>query len=60
MPKTKLSDVFKNSDDFKIKQIDWSDEEFAAMLKAIKKEQEKCMERKKINWKLLDNFYITI
>ena len=49
MPKTKLSDILKNGENFKARKIDLDDPEIKKMFKACKEEQEKCLKRKEIS-----------
>jgi hypothetical protein len=49
MPKTKLSDILKNGENFKARKLDPNDPEIKKMFKVCKEEQEKCLERKKIH-----------
>ena len=60
MPKTKLKDILKRGTKFKVKKLDFDDPEVKKMLKAVKKEQKKCLERKKINWEKMRNTVINI
>ena len=60
MPKTKLSDIFKKGAKFKVRKIDFNDPEVIKMLKAVKEEQEKCLARKKVDWKKLRDTVIDI
>jgi hypothetical protein len=46
--------------DFKIKKIDFSDPEVIAKIKECKKKQQKCLDRKNIDWEKLSRTYITI
>ncbi len=45
MPKTKLSDILKNGDDFKIKEFDINNPDFNKMIEAIAKEKEAVRKR---------------
>lgn len=60
MPKTKLSDIFKRGENFKLKPVDFSDPKVRKMLADCKIEQAKCLKRKEVDWNELNKFYITI
>lgn len=60
MPKTKLSDIFKNGEDFKIKKLNFNDPEVKKMIKAIIKEQKRIKESTKISMEDLRKIVITI
>jgi hypothetical protein len=58
MPKTKLSDILKNGENFKLRDLDPNDPEIIAMIDACVEEQQKSLERKKVNWNKLRNTVI--
>ena len=60
MPKTKLSDIFKNGEDFKIKKLNFNDPEVKKMIKAVIKEQKRIKESTKISMEDLRKIVITI
>ena len=60
MPKTNLSQIFKNGTNFKLREIDWSSPEWQQTLEAVKKEQEACLRRKHVDWAKLNQIYIAI
>ena len=60
MPKTKLSDILKNGEDFKVRKIDPNDPDYILMCESVKKEQELCNRRKKVDWNRLKDIYINI
>jgi hypothetical protein len=58
MPKTKLSDIVKKGAKLKAKKIDFDDPEVKTMINAIKEEQKKCLERKKVDWNKLNKMRV--
>ena len=58
--KTKLSDIFKNGEDFKIKKLNFNDPEVKKMIKAVIKEQKRIKESTKISMEDLRKIVITI
>ena len=53
MPKTKLSDILKNGEELKVREIDFDDPDFIKMCESVKKEQERVKKLKRIDWRLL-------
>jgi hypothetical protein len=60
MPKTKLSDIFKNGEKFKVKKLDPNDPEVKKMLRAVIKEQKRIKDSAKVSRRNLDNIVINI
>ena len=60
MTKTKLSDILKNGEDFKVRKLDVNDPDFILMCESVKKEQEMSRNRKKVDWNRLKDIYINI
>jgi hypothetical protein len=60
MSKTKVSDMLKHGEDFKIRKLDPNDHEVIKMLEAVIKEQKKILKRKEINLSDLADIVINI
>lgn len=60
MPKTKLSDIFKHGEDFKIRKLDHNDPKVKKMIKAVIKEQKRIKESAKVSLEDLRRIVITI
>jgi hypothetical protein len=58
--KLKRSDILKPGTRLKAKKIDLNDPEVQKRFKTMLEEQEKCLERKNVDWNKLDKTYITI
>ena len=52
MPKTKLSDILKNGDNFQIKKLDLDSDDFKRMVESVQEEKERLKNQKKIDSKL--------
>ena len=50
----------KNGEDFKVRKIDPNDPDYILMCESVKKEQELCNRRKKVDWNRLKDIYINI
>ena len=60
MPKTKLSDILKNGEDFKIRKLNFNDPEVKKMFRAVIKEQKRIRESSKVSIEDLRRIVITI
>lgn len=58
--KLKPSDILKPGAKLKVKKIDFNDPEVKRMLKTVREEQKKCLERKNVDWGKLDRLYVNI
>jgi len=58
MPKDNLSGVFKNGNNFKMKEVDYTSATRVKELKEVKKEQDDILRRKDTDWQKLDTFVI--
>ena len=60
MPKTKLTDILKNGEDFKIRKLNPNDLEVKKIFQAVRKEQKRIKELTKISLEDLHKIVITI
>ena len=58
--KTKLSDILKHGEDFKIRKLNFNDPEVKKMFRAVIKEQKRIRESTKISMEDLRRIVITI
>lgn len=58
MPKTNLSDILKNGENFKLKRIDLSNKKVQNRIKGVKYLQSLAERRKYVDWNYLSKFYI--
>ena len=58
--KTKLSDILKHGEDFKIRKLHYNDPEVKKMFRAVIKEQKRIKESTKISMEDLRKIVITI
>jgi hypothetical protein len=57
-PRRNLKGLLKKGAKLKAKPIDFDDPEVIEMLRAVREEQKKCLERKKVDWGKLDRFRV--
>lgn len=60
MPKTKFIDIIKNGEELEVRKLDLNDPEVIEMFRRVKEEQEKILERKKVDWGKLRDTVIDI
>lgn len=60
MPKTKFIDIIKEGEVLEVKKLDLNDPEVIEMFRRVKEEQEKILERKKVDWGKLRDTVIDI
>ena len=60
MPKTKLTDILKNGEDFKIRKLNPNDLEVKKIFQVVRKEQKRIKELTKISLEDLHKIVITI
>ena len=60
MPNTHLSDIFKNGDNFKLKEVNFASKKVIREVRKVRKEREAILARKNINWAELEKFHFTV
>lgn len=60
MAKVDLKQIFKNGENFKLKNVDWRSPKVRASFKRVKEEQEKSRRRREVDWAALAHWYINI